>query len=78
MLKKYAIFLVIFMVVYVILQVSVGSILTAMYQPDITSVKNDVVYKIGTFAPTLAILLAAAISYFLTQKLSEKFKAPTN
>lgn len=78
MLKKYAIFLVIFMVVYLILQVSVGTILTAIYQPDITSVKNDVVYKIGAFAPTLAILLAAAISYFLTQKLSKKLKARTN
>ncbi len=78
MLKKYAIFLVIFMVVYLILQVSVGTILTAIYQPDITSVKNDVVFKIGAFAPTLAILLAAAISYFLTQKLSKKLKARTN
>lgn len=78
MLKKYAIFLVIFMVVYLILQFSVGTILTAIYQPDITSVKNDVVYKIGAFAPTIAILLAAAISYFLTQKLSKKLKARTN
>ncbi len=78
MLKKYAIFLGIFMVVYLALQVSVGAILTTIYQPNITSVKNDVVYKIGAFAPTLAILLAAAISYFLTQKLSKKLKERTN
>jgi len=78
MLKKYAIFLVIFMVLYVALQVSVGAILTTMYQPDVTSVKNGIVYKLGAFIPVLSILAAAAVSYFLTQKLDKKLKARTN
>ncbi|WP_203247411.1 hypothetical protein [Sporosarcina beigongshangi] len=74
MLKKYAIFLVIFMVLYLALQVSVGAILTTLYKPDVTSVKNDVVYNLGAFMPVLTILAAAAISYFLTQKLSKALK----
>ena len=78
MLKKYAIFLVIFMVLYVALQVSVGAILTTMYQPDATSVKNGIVYKLGAFVPVLSILAAAAISYFLTLKLDKKLKARTS
>ncbi|MEK5040261.1 hypothetical protein [Sporosarcina sp. FSL K6-3457] len=78
MLKKYAIFLVIFMVLYLALQLSVGAVLTAMYQPDVTSVKNDVVYKLGAFTPALTIIAAAAISYFLTYKLGKKVKVRTN
>lgn len=78
MLKKYAIFLVIFMVLYVTLQLSVVTVLTALYQPDVTSVKNDVINKLGAFIPVLSILAAAAISYFLTQKLGKRFKARTN
>jgi len=78
MLKKYAIFLVIFMVLYVALQASVGAILTTIYQPDVTSVKNGIIYKLGAFIPVLSILAAAAVSYFLTQKLDKKLKARTN
>lgn len=78
MLKKYAIFLVIFMVVYLILQVSVGTILTAIYQPDVTSTMNNIVYKLGGFIPVLSIIAASALSYFLTYKLKKKVKAQAN
>ena len=78
MLKKYAVFLVIFMIIYLALQVSVGAILTALYQPDVTSGTNNFVYKLGGFTPVLSIIAAAAISNFLTQKLSKKLKIRTN
>ena len=78
MLKKYAVFLVIFMIIYLALQVSVGAILTTIHQPDVTSVKNGIVYKLGAFIPVLSIIAAAAISYFLTYKLKKKVKAQTN
>jgi len=78
MLKKYAIFLGIFMVFYLIFQVSVGAILTTIHQPEVDSVKNEIVYKLGAFTPALSILAAAGISYFLTYKLKKKGKAQTN
>ncbi len=76
--KKYLIFLSIFMVLYVVIQLAVGGILTAIYKPDVSSVTNGVVYKLGAFTPTLSILISALIAYFLSQKLSKKSKARTN
>lgn len=76
--KKYLIFLSIFMVLYLVIQLSLSGILTALYKPDVSSVANGVVYKLGAFTPTLSILLSALIAYFLSQKLSKRTKIQTN
>ena len=76
--KKYLIFLAIFIALYLVFQLSISAILTAAYSPDTSSAMNGVILKIGAYTPTLSIIIAALIAYFLSQKLSKTSKARTN
>ncbi len=75
--KKYLVFLAIFIVLYLVIQIAMGAILTAFYTPDVSSTKNGVVLKLAPHVPTAAIFLAALIAYFLSQKLSKASKVRT-
>lgn len=77
-LKKFAIFMVSFLLLYFVFQISSGLILTALYTPNFSSVEGnlgqEVVFGDVRFMPLLITMLIAAIAYFLSQKLFRNVK----
>ncbi|MFC5589567.1 hypothetical protein ACFPRA_11745 [Sporosarcina soli] len=77
--KKYLIFILSFIALYLLIQVSSGLILTALYTPDIYSAgqltHQEVVFMDPTYTPTLLIFFSATAAYFLSQKLGKPSKA---
>ena len=78
-LKKYLIFIISFIALYLLVQISSGLILTALYTPDIYSAgqltHREVVFMDPTYTPILLIFLSATAAYFLSQKLGKPSKA---
>lgn len=86
-LKKYFIFAISFLIMFSILQVLSGVLLTATYTPEITTLWNqsaqltDEVVMYGTFNPflitVLTAFLSATIAYFIPN-ISMKHKQRDN
>lgn len=71
--KKYAVFLSSFLLLYIVLQIFSGWVITALYTPDLSlannSLSQEVVIGQSSINPLLTTLLIATLSYFLSQKL---------
>ncbi|MEC2076332.1 hypothetical protein [Metabacillus fastidiosus] len=70
--KKYLIFIISFVLLYVVFQISSGLLLTAFYTPDFyalesVSSQNGVIGETISI-PLLATLIIATLAYFLSQK----------
>ncbi|MCG7334781.1 hypothetical protein MHZ95_05795 [Sporosarcina sp. ACRSM] len=76
--KKYLIFIISFIALYSLAQISSGLILTALYTPDIYStgqlIHQEVVFTDPTYTPLLLIFLSATAAYFISQKFGETAK----
>ncbi|MGM9987936.1 MAG: hypothetical protein ACI35O_12015 [Bacillaceae bacterium] len=72
-LKKYVVFLISFVLLYIVLQFLSGWILTALYTPHLSLTNNnlsqEVVFGQNSIIPLLATLSIATLAYFLSQKL---------
>jgi hypothetical protein len=72
-LKKYVVFIFSFVLLYIVLQISSGWVLTTLYTPDLSLTYNnlsqEVVFGQTSIIPYLSILSIATIAYFLSQKL---------
>lgn len=70
--KKYLVFTVSFFLLYLILQIGSGFVLTALYSPS-PSIGNQLSQKIVfgevSYYPVIIAFLAAIISFFLVQKV---------
>ncbi|MFF2459829.1 hypothetical protein [Peribacillus simplex] len=78
MLKKYLVFLINFVMLYMAFQIGSGLILTASYTPDFSSIEGNLSQEVvfGTSSiPLLVTLLTATVAYFLSQK---KFRISKN
>ena len=78
MLKKYLVFLISFVMLYMVFQIGSGLILTASYTPDFSSIEGNLSQEVvfGTSSiPLLVTLLTATVAYFLSQK---KFRISKN
>lgn len=73
-LKKYLVFIISFALLYTLIQISSGLILTALYTPDVSSVGQQVVFGETTYTPFVMIFLSATAAYFLSQKLGKTAK----
>ncbi|KOR87378.1 hypothetical protein AM233_17930 [Bacillus sp. FJAT-22058] len=75
--KKYLVFLISFVLIYMAFQIGSGWILTA-YTPDFTSIEGNLSQEVvfgTTSIPLLVTLLTATLAYFLSQK---KFRISKN
>jgi quinol-cytochrome oxidoreductase complex cytochrome b subunit len=72
-LKKYIVFILSFVLLYIVIQIISGWLLTALYTPDLTSINNsvsqEVVFGQTSTIPLMATLLVATLAYFLSQRL---------
>jgi hypothetical protein len=75
-LKKYFVFILSFIVLFVGFQLLSGAILTALYTPDFSAIgggfSQEVEFGKTNAIPLLGTLLVATLAYFLSQKV---FKA---
>lgn len=69
--KKYLVFSISFLVLYILIQISSGLILTAFYTPDFSSAGQEIVFGQTTYTPFLMIFISATIAYLLSQKLGK-------
>lgn len=79
--KKFSVFIISFVTLYIVFQVVSGLILTAFYTPNFTSVANDLSQEVSfgsSSNPLLLALLTATVAYFLSQKKFWKSKTQTN
>lgn len=71
--KKYVVFIVSFSLLYMVVQLVSGWLLTAFYTPDLSSVKGDVGQEVEfgqtSIVPFLAVLFVATLAYFFSQKI---------
>lgn len=79
--KKFSVFIISFVTLYIAFQVVTGLILTAFYTPNFTSVANDLSREVSfgnASNPLLLAVLTAAVAYFLSQKKFRISKSQTN
>ena len=77
-LKKFSVFIISFVTLYIAFQLVSGLILTAIYTPKFTSVTNNISPEVSFGSasnPLLLALLTATVAYFLSQK---KFRITKN
>jgi len=71
--KKYVVFILSFGLLYVVGQVLSGWLLTALYTPDLSSVKGNIGQEVEfgriSIIPFLITLLVATLAYFFSQRL---------
>ena len=71
--KKYVVFILSLVLLYIGFQFLSGWVLTALYTPDIsetnTNLSEESVYELSPIIQLLAILLIATLAYFFSQKL---------
>ncbi|THE11611.1 hypothetical protein E1I69_14250 [Bacillus timonensis] len=71
--KKYVVFILSFGLLYLIVQILSGWLLTTHYTPDLSSMNNntsqEVVFGQTSIIPFVATLLVATLAYFISQKL---------
>ncbi|MGG3926504.1 hypothetical protein ABET51_10955 [Metabacillus fastidiosus] len=76
--KKYLIFIISFVLLYVVFQISSGLLLTAFYTPNfyvLESVSSQNEMSGETISiPLLATLIIATLAYFLSQKIFKTSK----
>jgi len=72
-LKKYVVFLLSFVLLYIVFQILSGLLLTALYTPNFSTINNnvsqEVVFGQNSIIPFLGTLLVATLAYFLSQKI---------
>jgi len=71
-LKKYLVFILSFGLLYVVVQLLSGWILTTLYTPDLSmnnNVGQEVEFGRTSIIPFLATLLVATLAYFFSQKI---------
>jgi quinol-cytochrome oxidoreductase complex cytochrome b subunit len=72
-LKKYVVFILSFVLLYIVAQITSGLLLTALYTPDLTSINHNVSQEVSfgqtSIIPFLATLLVATLAYILSQRL---------
>lgn len=77
--KKYFVFIISFILLYVAFQILSGVILTAFYTPDFSAIEGnlsqEVVFGEVNSIPLLVTLLIATFAYFLSQKISKATKS---
>ena len=79
--KKYLVFIVSFVMIFMVFQIVSGLILTASYTPDFSSIGGNLSQKVefGTISiPLLFTLLTASLAYFLSQKKFRISKSQIN
>lgn len=77
-LKRYLVFLISFVIIYMVFQIVSGLILTASYTPDFSSIEGNLSQEVvfgTTSIPLLLILFIATLAYFLSQ---QKFRILKN
>ncbi|MDT8862596.1 hypothetical protein N0O92_20560 [Alkalihalobacillus sp. MEB130] len=71
--KRYIVFIVSFVLLYIVVQILSGWVLTAFYTPDLPLTNNNVSQEIGfgqtSIIPLLATLSIATLAYFMSQKI---------
>ncbi|MDV2686160.1 hypothetical protein RYX56_17460 [Alkalihalophilus lindianensis] len=71
--KKYTVFIFSFVLLFIVLQILSGWLLTAFYTPDFSlkniGVSQEVRFGQTSIIPLLATLSIATLAYFLSQKL---------
>ena len=80
-LKKFSVFIISFVTLFIAFQVVSGLILTAFYTPNFTSVANDLSREVSFGSasnPLLLALLTATMAYFISQKKFRISKTQTN
>ncbi|MGE7767425.1 hypothetical protein [Peribacillus sp. NPDC096540] len=78
--KKYLIFIISFLLLFTLLQISTGLFLTAIYTPDFSeslgmgnTLSKEVVFVQNSQMPTLIIaVLSATLAYFILNKVVKK------
>jgi hypothetical protein len=77
-LKKYAVFIFSFILLYMLLQISSGWVLTTLYTPDLSLTNNNLsqeaVFGQTSIIPMLATFAIAPLAYFFSQKLLKTTK----
>ncbi|WP_346015045.1 hypothetical protein [Metabacillus halosaccharovorans] len=72
-LKKYVVFILSFVLLYIVFQILSGLLLTALYTPDFSSINNNVSQEVlfgqTSIIPFLGTLLVATLAYFLSRKI---------
>ncbi|ADC52192.1 hypothetical protein BpOF4_20984 (plasmid) [Alkalihalophilus pseudofirmus OF4] len=72
--KKYTVFIFSFFLLFIVLQILSGWVLTAFYTPDFSltnmGVSQEVMFGQTSIIPILTTLSIATLAYFLSQKLS--------
>ncbi|WP_456276308.1 hypothetical protein [Bacillus sp. AK128] len=76
--KKYFVFILSFVLLYVVAQILSGFFLTALYTPELSSMNNsfsqEVTFGNTSFIPLLITLLIATLSYSLSQLFFKTIK----
>ncbi|MFK9120942.1 hypothetical protein ACJEBK_29590 [Peribacillus frigoritolerans] len=75
--KKYLVFLISFVMIYMVFQIGSGLILTASYIPDFSSIEGNLSQEVvfgKTSIPLLVTLLTATLAYFLFKRNLESQK----
>ncbi|MBU7595157.1 hypothetical protein FVO58_22095 [Metabacillus halosaccharovorans] len=71
--KKYVVFILSFVLLYIVFQILSGLLLTALYTPDFSSINNNVSQEVlfgqTSIIPFLGTLLVATLAYFLSRKI---------
>lgn len=71
--KRYAAFIVSFVLLYIVFQILTGWILTVFYTPDLSlmnsNASQEVVFGQTSIIPFVTTLVVATLAYFFSQKL---------
>lgn len=79
--KKFSVFIISFITLFIAFQILSGLILTAFYTPNFTPVTNNLGPEVSFGSasnPLLLALLTATVAYFLSQKIFRISKTQTN
>ncbi|MFD2212304.1 hypothetical protein [Metabacillus endolithicus] len=71
--KKYVVFILNFILLYIVFQILSGLLLTALYSPNFSSINNNMSQEVAfgetSIIPFLGTILVATLAYFLSQKI---------
>ena len=79
-LKKFSVFIISFIILFIVFQVISGLMLTAFYSPNFNLVGNNLSQEVSFGSasnPLLLVLLTATAAYFLSQKIYRMSKPQT-
>ncbi|GAE26647.1 hypothetical protein JCM9140_2731 [Halalkalibacter wakoensis JCM 9140] len=76
--KRYIVFILSFVLLYIVFQILSGWIVTALYTPDLSSINRhgsqEVVFGQTSIIPFFSTLFVATLAYLLSQKLFVSIK----